>query len=685
MSKRFDCTLDRLEFALKESGGNPVETVVPTGAKGAKEVFKASDEPLVNKDAWQTLEEVLDLYDHERPFPVEEFPATAARRLGYLVIRGVRGQGKTHLLTRFGHNHGSRMTLVSPQTLYDDTSFEEYLLSELTDVLTKSLSDPNGALRTVADRFTRHLLVRAFSEITDREWTALAHQPTLLDVLLRRSCPITGKPPAPETIRTHLTSSKQIQEPLKKIGIGDVAPRVLKHHLAMTQPRESSAEAIVYYLYEELVNLGLGGLPQQISDFLGENYANIEAPVRSSRETKVSTLLRTLTDLLYLFGRPMVLAFDRLEDLVGDPADSQRVSYLTTGLAALSDERPDLTPFRGFPVLIFAEETHYSEYILPKMSDYARARFAAGLPQADGRNLPNEIMLSRQLAPEAIERVIRRRLKTIPGLADEVQQCLAQHFPYPLQKSDLEELSKVNEFTGETLGLRQLLIDLKGRYKDRLWGTHPPPQHRSPPDGRSGARGIEEPPAAPRWRELMRQTREELNGNPPSKFQENATHGLVSAVVRLLRAAGMPAKVEPRQFGDHPIYGHYVHVQWPDRKDVLGVGLLLGRSQGMPLDLEQKITLRTTDRVQKLMVFRPTANTNSRLTGKTGELWKQAVESDSLRGTMWLDEICFDMFALLVALGRLEWGEGCGELAATNDDLDQQIQSDFSFFAERLA
>lgn len=174
------------------------------------------------------------------------------------------------------------------------------------------------------------------------------------------------------------------------------------------------------------------------------------------------------------------------------------------------------------------------------------------------------------------------------------------------------------------------------------------------------------PPRASGWEDLIERWHQEVRVSErklkPVGSLAAATGELQGGMARWLqvcKALGveqgdwhMTDVREQLQVGDHPTYGSVTAVEWSDssgRKQMVGVGLWLGRGVGKPRDLDTKLEvfLKKPCPIDYLILMRPADD--ARLSGKTQAAFDQAIAAN--HGVR-IEAVDQDVFAKMHAFPR---------------------------------
>jgi hypothetical protein len=312
---------------------------------------------------------------------------------------------------------------------------------------------------------------------------------------------------------------------------------------------------------------------EPLSRFLEGEYTQ-PAPSGTRREL-VSHMLHALVEMCALARQPVVIAFDNLE-LLFSPRN-QFDGELTRTFWNVLAQAVDNT--RGLLVLLFAE-TGLFEKAAGFMDSFARDRLLQGVPLF-ARGPVHEIRL-RPPPPVELQNLVRNRVRRylgpLPGVAD-----LHEAFPFPAG------FLQSDGTTGQNL--RNTLLRLRDAYTDVVYRQTPMPAAPAP------AQVIK---MELDWDRLLQSVWDRVveRDRVPSTAHLPQLHaGLKGVLEPLLPHAQNGWELTEVQatasLGDHPTYGVVSVLRWREQPGSgscdLGVGFLLGRGMGMPVDLGAKL------------------------------------------------------------------------------------------------
>jgi hypothetical protein len=280
-----------------------------------------------------------------------------------------------------------------------------------------------------------------------------------------------------------------------------------------------------------------------------------------------------MTEVCVLVRQPIVFAFDNLERLFSPHGqmDGPLVRAFFNSLAQGVDNT------KGLLFLLFAENGLFQQ-ATRYMDEFAQGRLAQGVP-VFGKGPVNEVRLKSPSMDE-LKVLLQSRLG---GLLDKCPAAaqLPEYFPF-------DEKSLGNAVSGS---LRNTLLRLRNDYSARVYG---------------GGQ-VEGKPAAINWENLLETTwRDQLTAAARKLQGALASHlqklhaGLTAMLERLVPVtldSWLLTGVHTASVGDNPTYG-VVSLLTLERRNglaansdsglTMGVGFLLARGTGMPVDLSCK-------------------------------------------------------------------------------------------------
>jgi len=561
---------------------------------------------------------LLQIMDHYR---VEEYTRTAdlpATRV--VMVLGERGTGKTHLLQSLSYREDGRSQIVVRPSYYDaNLPFEEYLLAQL--VATLAAEDEvyrSRPIEDIAAALTRRLLRQAIRALAPTERLfALCRQPRWqLGLLLGgvdRECQVfdrvvdaleTGGPPdLPQLVRRHELEPEQCF-------------RLIRGHLQRYEVGADLLAVLRRRLYGAMAQSALLGQSEPLFRLLEGEYTETVS-ASSTRFEIVSRLLHAVTEVCALVRQPIIFAFDNLERLFSPHGhmDGDLVRAFFNSLAQGVDNT------KGLLLLLFAE-TGLFEKAVPYMDSFARDRLEQGVP-VFGKGPINQIRLKPPTVEE-IEVLLKSRVGRLLGKSHRAAE-LPQCFPF-------EEKFLASAVSGYQ-SLRNTLLRLRNEYSARVYGLAPAEERRG---------GINwENLLETTWQDQLAAAGRKLEGALASHMQK--LHAGLACMLEPLLPLALDGWLLTRvqattAVGDNPTYGVVSLLAWERRDEVavngdsvfnLGVGFLLARGPGMPVDLASKFDFfRRPAKGDHLLIFWPGSNDRediaNALPPATRAVWEQS-------------------------------------------------------------
>jgi hypothetical protein len=542
----------------------------------------------VHREVFNPLSAVLERYRSAHLTRESDLP-----RSGVVVVLGVRGMGKTHMvhtLERAGGEDRPRM-IVTPSIYEPHRPFIEYLLHQLVrHFQNETDGDKPGTLELLADALARQVLVQTFHGMTEVDWLArnvsgrwsfwglfygygaraLSDRKRLLiqDLGLREA----------RTVLEVCQQHEQNPATLRALALEQI-DRVEPGHTIAGQIRRS--------LYSQLVQRAFGEPREGIYEFLLDGYTQVESKTQPSRETLVDDLFQALLELCLLARVPVVFAFDALESLLGDPPEEKLCHPFFKGLADVLDSH------RGIPFLLFAETGHW-EQLRKFRSEYAEQRFLQGVIRVPQYGSISVLRFPPVSAPQLAE-IVASRMKPLLAEVHEGEPFQGPAI-FPFQEEDLARIART---PGNEPPLRMALQALRDRYDELVNGMSKPPE-KTRSKGKSAEpqeKTVVEPLEGCWQRELRAAKRKLEEGS--AGVQADELHAGILKWFESLIAEGAsigldkPAAVANVVLGRHPTYGQITRYLWTNGKDrrEIGLGLLLGTGNGMRHDLETKLKI----------------------------------------------------------------------------------------------
>jgi hypothetical protein len=542
----------------------------------------------VHREVFEPLNAVLDRYRLGKLERESDLP-----RSGVLVIQGIRGTGKTHMVHALqkGVGHASPHIVVAPTIYEPHRPFIEYLLHQLVRHFQNETDGQTaGTLELLADALTRQVLVQAFHGMTEIDWLGLHvnSRPAFWRLLwgfgakhlADRKRLLIGDLEQWENRTIEEVCGRHEQDPA---ALRDIALR----HIERAEAAHSISGQIRRGLYTRLVQLAFGGPRENIYEFLLDGYTEVEAKTQPSRETLVDELFQALVELCLLAGMPVVFAFDALETLLGDPPDAKLCHPFFKGLADVLDSH------RGIPFLLLAELGHW-QAATRFLSTYAEQRFQQGVMRVPGLGSLSRLEFP-QVSARQLQEIVTARMRPLLTEFYESDKLDAPA-TFPFSEEDLRHIARADEHIPP---LRQALQALRDRYEQLVNGmpdsAEPPVDNESLTVAQNGTL-IDLLEAC--WQREHRAAQRRIEGGGLGALADELHAGISRWLECLIAECaatpyGRPTAVSNTTLGAHPTFGQVTKVQWTCENDSqdIGLGLLLGERKGMPRDLETKLKM----------------------------------------------------------------------------------------------
>jgi hypothetical protein len=563
---------------------NPFDVFI--AARKADADFERYHVPDVHQEVLAPLRAVVERFRVDRIERESDVP-----RSGVVVVQGVRGIGKTHMVHALQQWDGAPSVLVTPSIYEPHRPFIEYLLHQLVRHFQNEADDSSrGTLDLLADALARQLVAQALHGMTEIDW--LARNVTGRGSFWRLLFGWGGRRVA-ERKRLLITGLQQrdiptIREVCEQHDQEFADVRAIA--LAQIQREETAltiAGQIRRGLYTRLAETAFGAPREALYEFLLDGYTQVEARAQPSREALVDELFQALLELFLLARMPVVFAFDALEVLLGDPPDSRLCHPFFKGLADVLDAH------RGIPFILFAELGHWQR-TLAFQTSYAQHRLQQGIIRvADHGSV--SVLSFPDISASQLGAIVAARMKPLHQAFHEAGDHDVPPIS-PFQEHDLVAIARSEQ--GAAPALRQALQRLRDRY-DQLVNAVP----GSPPDSRQPerTRPAPEPPTEAMetgWQRELRSAKKKLQDGRLAGLADELHAGILQWLNHLSSegvgaGAGKPTQAENLALGNHPTYGQITRFRWTDAAgtQVAGLGLLLGEGAGTRRDLETKLKL----------------------------------------------------------------------------------------------
>jgi hypothetical protein len=653
----------------------------PDQAQAALDILKGKENPFESLARPQRLDDhfldlhVPELLAEERGlllqiidrYRVEEYSrSTDLPPTRVVTVLGDRGAGKTHLLHSLSYRHDRKSQIVVRPSFFDvNLAFEEYLLAQLVAVLV-DVDEVFGSrpIEDLAPALTRRLLRQAIRALgpTDRIFWLSPGRWQRLRLLLGGgdwACRVledladalektTGAPELPDLLRRHGL------DPAKGY-------RLVQSHLRAFESGPGPLALMRRELYAALARALLLNEKDSLYRFLEGDYTQVDAA--GTRQEIVARLLHALIEVCAFGRQPVVFAFDNLERLFSPR--NQFDAELTRTFWSMLAQAVDNT--RGILVLLLAE-TGLFEKAASTMDSFARDRLGQGVP-IHARGPVSEIRL-RPPAPEEIGILIRNRVARLLG-----SLALAKSLPdgFPFSEAFLRKEVRASQ------NLRITLTRLRDEYSRCVY--------------QQASRAEAAPPVPwealleSKWREHLAMATRSLQGSLAGHLPQLHA-GLGSMLQPLLPFAPDGWELTQVQttlsIGDQPNYGLVSLLEWRRRGDPaeaggsrnVGVGFLLGKGNGMPVDLRAKLDFfRRPAKGDHLLVLWPASREGNNLVELlppgTSAVWDSSRHKD--KATLLRVEMN-DLAVLLAFPGWLNSLPGLGDQPVPPETLQAFIK-----------
>jgi len=602
--------------------------------------------PEINRDVRRKLNLAVDRYrraafDEQN---VEDHQSHRAPYSGAILIYGKRGAGKTHLV-----NHGLNASAgagptVAPRFFDTHRPFPEYLLHQLVQVL-EAQPPHRSQLNALADWFARRVLVDAVESLSETDWfifhSVSKTNPSRWARWLSPALTIWAdsvqqqRQDWSKRLRGEgVIAAASLSEFCESVGVErDQLRRLALSHIKRREQGRTIGDRIRRRLYAALIEHAFADDPNSLTSFLSDEYTQVsDGEIGASRGTLVEELLRAVVELFVLFGRPIVFAFDALENLLGEPPDPERCSSFHGGIAEVVESLPAL------PMFVFAE-SGYWERASQHFSSYAMQRWERGIPIRRHGTINSIVM--PPVNAQQLEHVVAARMKPL----------LASHFKREPDEREIllpftpDDIEQVATAFGESPPLRQALQQLRDRYEalvfaDPLDGGSAP----TPAPGISPTRPADELeiPASELqhlWTRELRAAERKIESTRLTVLSDDLHAGL-AAWLKCLKTEGSaidgwrPVVVKNQFFGNHATYGQLIDCWWSrdDEQAQQGIAMLLATGSGTPKDLKTKLSMMSAANrvVDRLRIIWPkeldsTQPAHAQLPDASAKTWNEYV------------------------------------------------------------
>ena len=505
-----------------------------------------------------------------------------------LIVRGVRGSGKTHLLHVLRQRNTPTPEIWVCPRYYDPAfPFAEYLLTELVRTLLSSEeAEASARLRWSARELTRRLLSEAIASLSPAEWLEwsrpLRTRPLFLPNAKRRWAD-------GESLLDDLASGASTT-PLDAIcarhGMNAAAAGALiTRHVERTEAGTGAAVRMRREVLLAFSELALRNSPDRLASLLEQDFAQPGAALPPARADVVTLLLQTLAETLAAVRVPIIFALDNMERLLAPrgPVDNLAAQSFFNGLAHTIDQT------RGLLLVLFVERGLWNEFG-GAINSFADHRLRQGVRVRD-----YGCVWDLELTPptaDQIEQVVQRRMSPLLARAphgDQLSLC------FPFAPQEVRQIAT----TGVDV-LRTALLRLRDRYDELVLPegqrvqSPPAAEPASPP---AGAADQEAEGLRRTWEDATASGRRRLGMSRRTSLAQELHTGLgrwlellIGQTVNGWRLNEVRSAVT---FGDHPAFGSVTLATWQDeqgRRHRVALGPILGEGRSMPKDLEIKLS-----------------------------------------------------------------------------------------------
>ncbi len=602
----------------------------------------------VHGDQFEQIGRVIDKY---------RYPDYCSRRQLHetrvLIVRGVRGSGKTHLL----HVLRQRATptpeiWVCPRHYDPGFPFAEYLLTEFVrELLSSEEAEAPARLRWCARELTRRLLFQAVASLSLPEWLQWARPLHSRWSPARRS---RGAQADWEQLLDDLaagTSTAPLSEVCGRYGLSPpAASGMVTRHVDRTELGTGSAVRMRREVLLAFSELALRNTSDRLASLLEQDFAQPDAALPPARAEVVTQLLQTSAEVLAAVGVPIIFALDNMERLLAPrgPVDMPAAQSFFNGLAHFLDQT------RGLLVVLLVERGLWNEFG-PAINSFADHRLRQGVRVRD-YGCVWDLELTPP-TPEQIERVVQRRMSPLLARAPQADQ-LPPCFPFSWE--EVREMA-----TAGVDVLRTALLRLRDRYDELVLPddqrVQAPAELESTAPAQADAADEATDALRRTWEEAAATGRRRLVMSRRTSLAQELHTGLgrwlellVGQQVNGWRLSEARSAVT---FGDHPAFGSVTLATWRDeqgRTCRVALGPILGEGRSMPKDLEVKLSSlhQRPSLADQLVVLWPVQQgpiEAKQLPPATRQIWEQSAAASPV----WLCPLPMTDFAWL--LGFPEW------------------------------
>lgn len=571
-----------------------------------------------------------------------------------LIVRGVRGSGKTHLMHVLGRRETSTPEVWVCPRYYDPAfPFSEYLLTELVRTLLSSEdAEAPARLRWCARELGRRLLCQALAPLAPhewREWTSPLGMRRGLGRRIRRS---------PWSEHERLLSQlwddadrTSLAELCAGHGLSPTAACALT--LRHIERSEQGTGAAVRMRREVLLAFGEMAFrddTDRLATLLEQDFALPDTALPPARAEVVSSLLQTLAEVLAAIRVPVIFACDNMERLLAPrgPVDLPTAQSFFNGLAHTIDQT------RGLLLVLFVERGLWNDFG-PAITSFADHRLRQGVRVRDyGCVWDLEL---KPPTPDQIAQVVTRRMAPLLARAangQELPPC------FPFEPAEVREIA-----TAGVDVLRTALLRLRDRYDQLILPSEQPSslvaRDAGPPADESGAAANLSDALRRDWEQVTTKKRSILQASRRTALAPELHAGLGRWLELLVgqEVGGwrLTAGNSAVTYGDRPAFGMVTLAQWQTadgRTCRVALGPILGAGRSMPTDLEIKCSVlqQRPPLAEQLVVLWPGTEGSiavNQLPPATRQVWEQLTPGRAV----WLCALPLTDFAWL--LGFPEW------------------------------
>jgi hypothetical protein len=599
----------------------------------------------------QMLLQIIDRYRVQEYRRAADLPTTRV-----VTIRGDRGAGKTHLLQSLSYREDGKSQILVRPSYYDmNLPFEEYLLSQLVaSLVAEDEVYRSRPIDDIAAALTRRLLRQALLALgpTDRLFALAPGRWKRLRLLL-------GGGEREGLVFDHLADALQSAGPFEDLNHliahhgfkPEQCFRLLQGHLRQYEVGPDLTAVLRRELYSAMARSVLLQDSDPLFRLLEGEYTQIGTP-STTRFEIVSRLLHAVTEACALVRQPIVFAFDNLEYLFSprNHFDGELTRAFLSSLAQAVDNT------KGLLILLFVEKGLF-EKVTTHMDEFAQARLTQGVPiYAKG---PVFLVDLGPTTSEEMRVLIHSRVQRLLGDFPRAAE-LPQTFPF-------DEQFLKQAFT-DYQSIRNSLVRLRDEYSRVVYGQTAVKEQPRPVNWE---RSLESS-----WNDQLAAAGRKMEGSLVSCLQE--IHAGLGSVLQLFLPLSLEewvlTEVQPTaSVGDNPTYGVVSLLHWQHTKagaragsngdvEKVGVGFLLARGNGIPIDLKAKFDFfRRPARGNRLLVLWPTQAEGDNLVEFLPPVTRKVWEESRSRGKTVLRRV--DPTDLRALLAFPEWLSSLQNLA----------------------